>query len=70
MVRKQTYRYLAVKCPYCGECRAINFGVKTFMCFKCGRRIKIEKAKIIGGANHYSVIAEIVRKAKIGKLQS
>ncbi len=69
-LRYSKYRYLAVQCPYCGEFRAINCGVKTFTCFRCGRRVKIESAKIIGGANHYSEIAELVRKAKIGKLKS
>jgi len=38
------------------------------MCFRCGRRVKVSKGVIVGGADHYSDIAEIVRKAKLGEL--
>lgn len=56
--------YLIVRCPYCGDVRAVNFCVKTFQCFTCGRRIKMSKSLILFKTDDRNIVPVIVMKFK------
>ncbi|HDO20057.1 MAG TPA: DUF1922 domain-containing protein [Candidatus Bathyarchaeota archaeon] len=58
-------RYLAVKCPHCGDIRAISSNAKSFQCFTCGKRVKIRGDLILESSNDHHEISRIVRFLKM-----
>ena len=48
--------YLVVKCPYCGDVRAVRAGVKSFQCFNCGKRIVFSLGLVLYKVDDLSLI--------------
>jgi len=56
--------YLIVKCPYCGDVRAVKCGVKSFQCFNCGKRVKFSIKLILYRTDDRRIVPHVVMKFK------
>jgi len=56
--------YLIVKCPHCGDVRAVHSGVKSFQCFTCGRRVKFYPHLILYKTSDRDSLPLLVMKFK------
>jgi hypothetical protein len=56
--------YLIVKCPHCGDVRAVHSSVKSFQCFTCGRRVKLAPHLILYRTGDRDSLPLLVMKFK------
>ncbi|MEM0084196.1 MAG: DUF1922 domain-containing protein [Candidatus Methanomethylicia archaeon] len=56
--------YLVVKCPYCGDVRAVRAGVKSFQCFNCGKRIVFSLGLVLYKVDDKRLVPYVVMKFK------
>ncbi|MEM2137409.1 MAG: DUF1922 domain-containing protein [Candidatus Methanomethylicia archaeon] len=61
--------YLIVKCPYCGDVRAIKTGFKSFQCFNCGRRVKFNVKLVLARVDDHHEVPYMVMKFKEAKIK-
>jgi len=58
-------KYLIVKCPYCNEVRAVKGQVKTYTCFRCGKKVKLLKSQILARTNNHNEVPILTKKFKM-----
>jgi predicted nucleic-acid-binding Zn-ribbon protein len=61
-------RYVVALCHKCGEPRVVRMPARSFLCFKCGSRNTVSKAKFIGATDDIDEATNIAKKFKLGRL--
>jgi len=70
MIPASMKRYAVALCHNCGEPRVVRMPARSFLCFKCGSRNAVSRAKFIGATDDIDEATHIAKKFKLGRLHT